>query len=148
MSSCCSAAATVALDAALHLLEPVSIAPTIALGVRFQPANRGEYSTGADSLFSGPRSSIPAPLIHPPHGHAFDPAPSVALIEPPSFMMLKYAAQTPLVSLAAYVARGRSSGASFAGQLSGSRGPEAATVERYRAAQFSEPLGNRDSVAR
>jgi hypothetical protein len=33
-------------------------------------------------------------------------APSVALIEPPSFMMLKYAAQTPLVSLAAYVAHG------------------------------------------
>ena len=33
-------------------------------------------------------------------------APSVALIEPPGLMMLNYAVQTPLVSLAAHVAHG------------------------------------------
>ena len=46
------------------------------------------------------------PLIHPRMGTPSTAAPSVALLEPPGFMMLNYGAQTPLVSLAAHVAYG------------------------------------------
>ena len=46
------------------------------------------------------------PLIHPRMGSPSTAAPSVALLEPPGFMMLNYGAQTPLVSLAAHIAYG------------------------------------------
>jgi hypothetical protein len=46
------------------------------------------------------------PLIHPRMGTPSTAAPSVAMLEPPGFMMLNYGAQTPLVSLAAHVAYG------------------------------------------
>lgn len=46
------------------------------------------------------------PLVHPRMGTSATAAPSVALLEPPGFMMLNYGVQTPLVSLAAHVAYG------------------------------------------
>ena len=46
------------------------------------------------------------PLIHPRMGTRSTAAPSVALLEPPGFLMLNYGAQTPLVSLAAHIAYG------------------------------------------
>jgi hypothetical protein len=46
------------------------------------------------------------PLIHPRMGTPSSAAPSVALLEPPGFLMLNYGARTPLVSLAAHVAFG------------------------------------------
>ena len=46
------------------------------------------------------------PLIHPRMGTPSTAAPSVALLEPPGFLMLNYGPRTPLVSLAAHVAYG------------------------------------------
>lgn len=46
------------------------------------------------------------PLVHPRMGTRSTAAPSVALLEPPGFLMLNYGVQTPLVSLAAHIAYG------------------------------------------
>jgi hypothetical protein len=46
------------------------------------------------------------PLVHPRMGTPSTAAPSVALLEPPGFLMLNYGLRTPLVSLAAHVAYG------------------------------------------
>ena len=46
------------------------------------------------------------PLIHPRMGTRSTAAPSVALLEPPGFLMLNYGARTPFVSLAAHIAYG------------------------------------------
>lgn len=46
------------------------------------------------------------PLIHPRMGTRSTAAPTVALLEPPGFLMLNYGARTPLVSLAAHIAYG------------------------------------------
>jgi hypothetical protein len=46
------------------------------------------------------------PLVHPRMGTRSTAAPSVALLEPPGFLMLNYGLQTPLVALAAHVAYG------------------------------------------
>lgn len=50
--------------------------------------------------------NILLPLVHPRMGTGFTSAPSVALLEPPGFMMLNYGLRTPLVALAAHVAYG------------------------------------------
>jgi hypothetical protein len=61
----------------------------------------------AHGLFSGTAlvNSL-LPLIHPHMGTPFTAATTVALLEPPGFLMLNYGLQTPLVSLAAHVAYG------------------------------------------
>jgi hypothetical protein len=46
------------------------------------------------------------PLVHPRMGTPFSAAPSVALLEPPGFLMRNYGVQTPLVSLAAHIGYG------------------------------------------
>lgn len=46
------------------------------------------------------------PLVHPRMGTRYTGAPSVALLEPPGFLMLNYGARTPFVSLAAHIAYG------------------------------------------
>jgi hypothetical protein len=61
----------------------------------------------AHGLFSGTALvNILLPLIHPHMGTRTTAATSVALLEPPGFLMLNYGLQTPLVSLAAHVAFG------------------------------------------
>ena len=50
--------------------------------------------------------NIMLPLVHPRMGTPFTSAGSVALLEPPGFMMLNYGLPTPLVSLVAHVAYG------------------------------------------
>jgi hypothetical protein len=61
----------------------------------------------AHGLFSGTALvNILLPLIHPRMGTPSTAAPSVALLEPPGFMMLNYGAQTPLVTVVAHVAYG------------------------------------------
>jgi hypothetical protein len=61
----------------------------------------------AHGLFSGTALvNTLLPLFHPRMGTPSTAAPSVALLEPPGFMMLNYGPQTPLVSLAAHVAFG------------------------------------------
>ena len=58
-------------------------------------------------LFSGTALvNILLPLVHPRMATPSTAAPSVALLEPPGFMMLNYGPQTPLVSLVAHVAYG------------------------------------------
>ena len=46
------------------------------------------------------------PLVHPRMGTRWTAAPSVALLEPPGFLMLNYGVQTPLVTLVAHIAYG------------------------------------------
>ena len=61
----------------------------------------------AHGLFSGTALvSVLLPLVHPRMGTSSTAATSVALLEPPGFMMLNYGARTPLVMLAAHVAYG------------------------------------------
>jgi hypothetical protein len=61
----------------------------------------------AHGLFSGSALvNILLPLVHPRMGTPYTAATSVALLEPPGFMMRNYGARTPLVSLAAHVAYG------------------------------------------
>ena len=61
----------------------------------------------AHGLFSGTALvNILLPLFHPRMGTPSTAAPSVALLEPPGFLMLNYGVQTPLVSLAAHIAFG------------------------------------------
>jgi hypothetical protein len=61
----------------------------------------------AHGLFSGSALvNILLPLVHPRMGTPYTAATSVALLEPPGFMMRNYGARTPLVSLASHVAYG------------------------------------------
>jgi hypothetical protein len=61
----------------------------------------------AHGLFSGTALvNILLPLIHPRMGTPSTAATSVALLEPPGFLMRNYGPQTPLVSLAAHGAYG------------------------------------------
>jgi hypothetical protein len=61
----------------------------------------------AHGLFAGTALvSTLLPLIHPRMGTLSTAATSVALLEPPGFMMLNYGPQTPLVTLAAHIAYG------------------------------------------
>ena len=50
--------------------------------------------------------TILLPLVHPRMGTQSTAAPSVALLEPPGFLMLNYGTQTPLVALAAHIVYG------------------------------------------
>jgi hypothetical protein len=61
----------------------------------------------AHGLFSGTALvNILLPLVHPRMGTPSTAATSVALLEPPGFMMLNYGPQTPIVSVAAHIAFG------------------------------------------
>jgi hypothetical protein len=61
----------------------------------------------AHGLFSGTALvNILLPLVHPRMGTQSTAAPSVALLEPPGFLMLNYGTQTPLVALAAHIVYG------------------------------------------
>jgi hypothetical protein len=61
----------------------------------------------AHGMFSGTALvNTLLPLVHPRMGTRSTAAPSVALLEPPGFLMLNYGLQTPLVSLAAHIAYG------------------------------------------
>jgi hypothetical protein len=61
----------------------------------------------AHGLFSGSALvNILLPLVHPRMGTPATAATSVALLEPPGFMMLNYGMRTPLVNLVAHVAYG------------------------------------------
>ena len=61
----------------------------------------------AHGLFAGTALvSVLLPLVHPRMGAPSTAATSVALLEPPGFMMLNYGVQTPLVTLVAHTAYG------------------------------------------
>lgn len=72
----------------------------------------------AHGLFAGTALvSVLLPLVHPRMGTPSTAATSVALLEPPGFMMLNYGVQTPLVTLVAHTAYGALVGG-FAGMAS------------------------------
>ena len=61
----------------------------------------------AHGLFSGTALvNTLLPLVHPRMGTPSTAAPSVALLEPPGFLMRNYGVQTPLVSLVAHIGYG------------------------------------------
>jgi hypothetical protein len=99
-----------ALGYALHFLAGVVFAFVYYL--LFLAIGRSGWWLGAifglaHGLFSATALvNILLPLVHPRMGTPSTAAPSVALVEPPGFMMLNYGPQTPLVSLAAHVAYG------------------------------------------
>jgi hypothetical protein len=99
-----------ALGYLLHFVAGVAFA--LVYYAIFRAIGHSGWSLGAafglaHGLFSGTALvNVLLPLVHPRMGTPSTAAPSVALLEPPGFMMLNYGARTPLVSLAAHVAYG------------------------------------------
>jgi hypothetical protein len=99
-----------ALGYVLHFLAGIVFA--LIYYVMFLAIGRSGWWIGASfglahGLFSGTALvNILLPLVHPRMGTPSTAATSVALLEPPGFMMLNYGLQTPVVSLAAHVAYG------------------------------------------
>lgn len=61
----------------------------------------------AHGLFAGTALvNILLPLVHPRMGTPLTGAPTVALLEPPGFLMLNYGVATPLASLLAHILYG------------------------------------------
>lgn len=61
----------------------------------------------AHAMFAGTALvNILLPLIHPRMGTPLTSAPTVALLEPPGFLMLNYGPGTPVVTLAAHIGYG------------------------------------------
>jgi hypothetical protein len=99
-----------ALGYVLHFLVGIGFA--LVYYVIFLAIGRSGWWLGAafglgHGLFSGTALvNTLLPLIHPRMGTPSTAATSVALLEPPGFMMLNYGPQTPLVTLVAHVAYG------------------------------------------
>lgn len=99
-----------ALGYALHFFAGLVFA-LVYYGV-FHAIGHSGWALGATfglahGLFSGTALvDTLLPLIHPRMGNPTTAATSVALLEPPGFMMVNYGIQTPLVSLAAHIAYG------------------------------------------
>jgi hypothetical protein len=78
----------------------------------FVAIHRSGWGLGAifglvHGLFAGTALvNILLPLVHPRMGTSTTAAGSVALLEPPGFMMLNYGLASPMVSLVAHVAYG------------------------------------------
>jgi hypothetical protein len=126
-------------------VHPRRVSSSIADGrsVPWATADGGSERSSASctACSPAPRWSIPAPLIHPRMGtrrplRHRSPLSSrrlhdAQLRRPDTARQPRRASPTSPT--------GRSPGLHLAGQLSGSRGPEAATVEQYRAPQFGSP---------
>jgi hypothetical protein len=99
-----------ALGYVLHFLAGIGFA--LVYYLMFLAIDRSGWWLGAifglgHGLFSGTALvNILLPLVHPRMGTPSTAATSVALLEPPGFMMLNYGIQTPLVSIAAHIAYG------------------------------------------
>ena len=99
-----------ALGYVLHLL--VGLVFALVYYLVFLAIGRSGWWLGATfglahGVFSGTALvDTLLPLVHPRMGTPTTAAPSVALLEPPGFLMLNYGARTPLVALAAHVAYG------------------------------------------
>ncbi len=99
-----------ALGYILHFLAGLAFA--LIYYLVFLAIGRSGWALGAGfgllhGLFSGTALvSTLLPLIHPRMGTPSTAAPSVALLEPPGFMMRNYGLQTPLAGVAAHIAYG------------------------------------------
>ncbi|MGH2966912.1 MAG: hypothetical protein ACRDMH_16240 [Solirubrobacterales bacterium] len=106
-----------ALGYGLHFVAGLAFA-LIYLGVF---AAIGHSGWGLGGLFGALRAlfaatalvSILLPLVHPRMGTSLTVAGSVALLEPPGFLMLNYGARTPLVTLVGHIAYGAIVGGSI-----------------------------------
>lgn len=99
-----------ALGYVLHFVAGLVFA--LVYSLIFLAIGRSGWWLGASfgvvhGLFSGiTLVNVLLPLVHPHMGTPSTAATSVALLEPPGFMMLNYGPQTPLVSLAAHIVYG------------------------------------------
>ena len=99
-----------AIGYVLHFV--VGLAFALTYWAIFLAIDRSGWWLGAvfglvHGLFSGTAlTNILLPLIHPRMGRPSTAAPSVALLEPPGFMMLNYGRNTFLVTLVAHAAYG------------------------------------------
>jgi hypothetical protein len=99
-----------ALGYVLHFLAGIAFA--LIYYAVFAATDSSGWLLGAafglvHGLFSGTALvSVLLPLVHPRMGTPSTAATSVALLEPPGFMMLNYGVQTPLVMLVAHAAYG------------------------------------------
>jgi hypothetical protein len=106
-----------ALGYILHFL--VGLAFALIYYATFLATGRSGWWLGAifglaHGMFSGTALvDTLLPLVHPRMGTRSTAAPSVALLEPPGFLMLNYGTQTPLVALAAHIAYGTIVGGFF-----------------------------------
>lgn len=104
-----------ALGYALHFIAGLAFA-SVYYGI-FRAIGESSWWLGAifglaHGLFAGTALvNILLPIFHPRMGTSITSAPSVALLEPPGFMMLNYGRRTPLVSIPAHVAYGTIVGA-------------------------------------
>jgi hypothetical protein len=86
-------------------------------GVLFDALGTSSWWLGAvfglvHALFAGTvLVNVLLPLVHPRMGNEATVAPSVALLEPPGFLLLNYGIRTPIVTVAAHVAYGAIVGA-------------------------------------
>jgi hypothetical protein len=99
-----------AVGYALHFVAGLAFA--LCYFAIFAAIDRSGWWLGAvfglgHGLFAGTALvNVLLPLIHPRMGTPATAATSVALLEPPGFMMLNYGVRTPVVSVAAHVAYG------------------------------------------
>lgn len=99
-----------ALGYALHFLAGLAFA--LIYYLVFLAVGSSGWVLGASfglvhGLFSGTALvGTLLPLVHPRMGTPTTAAPSIALLEPPGFMMLNYGLQTPLVAVLAHIAYG------------------------------------------
>jgi hypothetical protein len=99
-----------ALGYALHFVAGLTFA-LIYLGIFAAISHSGWWLGAAfgalHALFAATALvSILLPLVHPRMGTSLTAAGSVALLEPPGFLMLNYGARTPLVTLVGHIAYG------------------------------------------
>jgi hypothetical protein len=99
-----------ALGYALHFVAGLAFA-LIYLGIFAAIGHSGWWwgaALGAlHALFAATALvNILLPLVHPRMGNSMTAAGSVALLEPPGFLMLNYGARTPLVTLVGHIAYG------------------------------------------
>ncbi len=99
-----------ALGYALHFIAGLAFALTY-LGI-FAAIGRSGWWLGAifgvvHALFASTALvTVLLPLVHPRMGTPLTAAGSVALLEPPGFMMLNYGAGTPIITLLGHIAYG------------------------------------------
>ena len=86
-------------------------------GLLFEALGTSSWWLGAvfglvHALFAGTvLVNVLLPLVHPRMGSDATVAPSVALLEPPGFLLLNYGVRTPIVTVAAHIAYGAIVGA-------------------------------------
>ena len=104
-----------ALGYAAHFVSGLAFAGVY--GLLFAAADTTGWWLGAlfgllHGVFAGAvLVNVLLPLVHPRMGSEVTSAPSVALLEPPGFMLLNYGVRTPIVTVIAHVAYGAIVGA-------------------------------------